>query len=154
MADIQERIKNLGKLFKEMQVKQIEGVSVIYVVVLLPQRWIIDETIREKYGVDVLEGKEEPGEYYFCADASVGFDKVFDAIDFCVRVNKEAMERTQIFQEKLNKLKELFGNEEISIEELKTLDFTFQKKKQTARKPKKTQIEEIAEQEMEDGKNE
>ena len=149
MADIQERIKKIGNLFKEMQVTQVDGVSVIYVVVVFPARWIVDDTIKEKYEVSVMEGNY-PGEYYFCADIDTGFDRVFDAVDFCIQVNKDAMERAKIFQEKLLKLKELFGNEEVSVEELKGLEFVLGKKKKPQTK-KKTPIEEIADQEMDGG---
>ena len=147
MADIQDRIKKISGLFKEMQVTQVDGVNVIYVVVVFPDRWIVDDTIKEKYEVSVADGNT-PGEYYFCADIDTGFDRVFDAIDFCVQVNKDAMERAKIFQEKLMKLKELFGNEEVSVEELKGLEFVLAKKKKPQAK-KKTPIEEIADQEIE-----
>ena len=147
MADIQDRIKKIGGLFKEMQVTQVDGVNVIYVVVIFPDRWIVDDTIREKYEVSVMEGNNS-GEYYFCADIDTGFDRVFDAVDFCIQANKDAMERAKIFQEKLLKLKELFGNEEVSVEELKGLEFVLGKKKKSPTK-KKTPIEEIADQEIE-----
>ena len=147
MADIQDRIKKIGGLFKEMQVTLVDGVNVIYVVVIFPDRWIVDDTIREKYEVSVMEGNNS-GEYYFCADIDTGFDRVFDAVDFCIQANKDAMERAKIFQEKLLKLKELFGNEEVSVEELKGLEFVLGKKKKSPTK-KKTPIEEIADQEIE-----
>ena len=147
MADIQDRIKKIGEMFKEMQVTQVDGVNVIYVVVTFPNRWIIDDSVREKYGVSVMEGNAQ-GEYYFCAEIDAGFDTVFDAVDFCIQVNKDAMERAKIFQEKLTNLKELFGNEEVSVEELKGLEFVLGKKKKPQTR-KKTPIEEIAEQEIE-----
>jgi hypothetical protein len=147
MADIQDRIKKIGNLFKEMQVTQVDGVSVIYVVVSFPDRWIVDDTVKEKYEVSVMEGNAA-GEYYFCANIDTGFDRVFDAVDYCIQVNKDAMERAKIFQEKLLKLKELFGNEEITVEELKGLELVLGKRKKPQTK-KKTPIEEIADQEIE-----
>ena len=133
MPDIQNRINSIGKFFKEMQVTQVDGTSVIYVVVSFPNRWIIDESVSEKYDVNVMDGKE-PGEHYFCAEMNTGFDKVFDAIDYCIGVNRDAMERAQIFQEKITELKEIFGNEENSIDKLKTLEFVFQKQKKITKK--------------------
>ncbi len=146
MADVQDRIKSIGQHFKEMQVTQVEGTNVIYVVVLFPERWIIDDTIPEKYDVNVMDGKT-PGEYYFCAEMEVGFDKVFDAIDYCIGVNKDAMERAQLFQEKINELKEIFGNEENTIKKLRTLEFTFPRQKKEINK-KKSPVEEVAEKEL------
>ena len=101
MADIQSRIENVKPYFKGMQVTKVDATNVIYVIVSFPSRWIIDEGIQEKYDVSVMDGKE-PGEFYFCAEMEVGFDTVFDAVDQCIQVNKDAMERAQLFQEKIN----------------------------------------------------
>ena len=153
MATIQERIKKLGPLFSEMQVTKVSDmdnnpIDVIYVIVTFPHNWIIDDAVKEKYSVSVMEGNGAPGEYYFCADISVGFDAVFDAVDYCIKSNKEAAERAKIFQEKIVQLKEIFGNEEITIEELKNLDFVYSKKKKTPNQKKKTPLEEVAEKEI------
>lgn len=136
MGDIQYRIESLGEHFKEMQVTEVDGTNVIYVVVSFPPKWIVDDEVQKKYDVSVMNGKE-PGDYYFCADISTGFDAVFDAIDHCIGVNKDAMERAQIFQEKIAELKEIFGNGTNSIARLKTLEFVFppQKKSYTRKTP-------------------
>ncbi len=152
MADIQERIKNTGAFFNGMQVTKVDDTDVIYVIVHFPPRWIIDDIVKEKYEVSVIDGKTE-GEYLFCAEMSVGFDAVFDAIDHCITVNRDAAERAQIFQDKINELKEIFGNEENSIKKLKTLEFTFPRQKKEANK-KKTLVEEVAEKELDIQNNE
>jgi hypothetical protein len=146
MADIQSRIENVKPYFKGMQVTQVDETNVIYVIVSFPSRWIIDEGIQEKYDVSVMDGKE-PGEFYFCAEIGVGFDTVFDAVDQCIQVNKDAMERAQLFQEKINELKEIFGNEENTIKKLRTLEFTFPRQKKDMNR-KKSPVEEIAEKEL------
>jgi hypothetical protein len=135
MNDVQYRIDKIKQYFKEMQVTNVDGTNVIYVVVSFPQRWIIDHEITEKYDVNVMDGKEQ-GEYYFCAEMKVVFDKVFDAIDHCVSVNKDAMERAQIFQEKIAELKEIFGDGTKTIEELRILEFTFPPQKKSVKRPK------------------
>lgn len=152
MADnIQDRIKKLSGIFKEMQVTKVETdaeeTNVIYVIVTFPPRWVIDESVEEKFDVSVREGNIA-GEYYFCTDMTTGFERVFDAIDYCIQVNKDAMERAKIFQEKLLKLKEIFGNEEVSVDELRALEFTYQKPKKKPVQKKKTPIDEIAEKEI------
>ena len=152
MADIQERIKNTGAFFNGMQVTKVDDTDVIYVIVHFPPRWIIDDIVKEKYEVSVIDGKTE-GEYLFCAEMGVGFDAVFDAIDHCITVNRDAAERAQIFQDKINELKEIFGNEEYSIKKLKTLEFTFPRQKKEANK-KKTLVEEVAEKELDIQNNE
>lgn len=146
MADIQDRIENIRQYFKGMQVTKVDDTDVIYVIVSFPSRWIIDDTIKEKYDVSVMDGTN-PGEFYFCAGMDTGFDTVFNAIDHCVGVNKDAMERAQIFQEKINELKEIFGNGEYSIKELRTLEFTFPPQKK-GKSRKKSPVEEIAEKEL------
>lgn len=152
MADIQERIKNTGAFFSGMQVTKVDDADVIYVIVHFPPKWIIDDTVKEKYEVSVIDGKTD-GEYLFCAEMAVGFDAVFDAIDHCVAVNRDAAERAQIFQDKIKELKEIFGNEENSIKKLKTLEFTFSKQKRETNK-KKTPVEEVAEKELDIQNNE
>ena len=149
MADIQERIKRAGEYFNGMQVTKVDDTDVIYVIVRFPVRWLIDDTVQEKYDVSVVDGKT-PGEYLFCAEMAVGFDAVFDAVDQCIQVNKDAMERAQLFQEKINELKEIFGNEENTIKKLRTLEFTFPRQKKEAAR-KKSPIEEVAEKELGNG---
>ena len=146
MNDIQERIARVKEYFNGMQVTKVDGTDVIYVIVTFPDRWIIDDGIEEKYDVSVRNGKE-PCQYYFCAEMEVGFDKVFDAVDHCIGVNKDAMERAQIFQEKLKELKEIFADGTRAISDLKTLEFVFPPQKKGIKR-KKTPIEEIADKEL------
>ena len=148
MADIQERIKKTGAYFGGMQVTKVDDTDVIYVIARFPSRWIIDDSVQDKYEVSVVE--QSDGEYLFCAEMSVGFDAVFDAVDHCIQVNKDAMERAQLFQEKINELKEIFGNEENTIKKLRTLEFTFPKQRKETNK-KKSPVEEIAEKELNAG---
>lgn len=145
MAGIDDRIKSLGELFKEMQVTDVGGVNVVYVVVRFPERWIIEDGVEEKYEVSIREGSTT-GEYYFCAELEIGFERVFDAIDHCIGVNKDAMERAQIFQEKLMELKEIFADGTTPIKKLKTLEFTFPRQKKDL-PPSKMLVEEIADKE-------
>ena len=103
--------------------------------------YVLDEN-----GKPLMDGNE-PGEHLFCAEMSTGFDKVFDAVDHCVRENREAMERAQLFQEKINELKEIFGDEGNSIKRLRTLEFTFPKQRKDVSR-KRQAVEEIADQEL------
>lgn len=153
MNDMQYRIEKISDYFREMQVTQVDGTNVIYVVVSFPPKWIIDDEVEEKYEVSVRDGRE-PGEYYFCAEISVGFDKVFDAIDHCIGINKDAMERAKIFQEKINELKEIFGNDTYTIAQLKSLDFVFPPQKKKAPAKKKGPVDEIVEKEISKEKEE
>ena len=146
MNDVKYRIDKIRQYFKEMQVTTVEDTNVIYVVVVFPPQWKIDDEVIQKYDVNVMDGKDV-GEHYFCAEMSIGFDKVFDAIDHCIGVNKDAMERAKIFQEKITELKEIFANGTTSIEELRTLEFTFPPQKK-GMKIKKVPGSEVTEKEV------
>lgn len=121
--NIRERIKLLGDYFNEMKVASGEnGEEYIYVTVVFPREWVLDGRTLEKYNVGC---SNENGLTYFWADLDTDFETVFDAIDFNIKVNKEAQEKVVLFNQKLTELRELFGDESNDIEKLRTLQFTF-----------------------------
>ena len=103
-----------------------DGTQVIYVVVRFPYNWIIDDDLEKKFGVTVAQGSNAE-EYYFCTDIDSGEQVLFDAIDYNIEKMKEAIERAQLLSKKTTELKSLFENENITIEELRTLKFTYGK---------------------------
>ena len=117
---IKERIEKISQYFKEMQITTVNGKQVIYVVVSFPRNWIIDESIEEKFGIAVSQGTNLT-DYYFCADIDSGEDVLFDAIDYNIEKMKEAIERAQLLSIKTKELKSLFEDENITIEELRSL---------------------------------
>ena len=127
MMDIKDRIKKLGKYFQGMQIVTTDdGSQVIYVVVKFPYNWIIDDELEKKFGVTVAQGNSAE-EYYFCTDIDSGEQILFDAIDYNIDKMKEAIERAQLLSKKTTELKALFENETVTIEELRTLKFTYDK---------------------------
>ena len=122
--NIKQRIEKIQQYFKEMQIVTVEGKQVIYVVVNFPRNWIIDEEIEKKFGITVSQGTNVT-EYYFCTDIDSGEDVLFDAIDYNIDKMKEAIERAQLLAAKTRELKELFENESVTIEELRTLEFVY-----------------------------
>lgn len=125
--DIKDRIKKLGKYFQGMQIVTTDdGSQVIYVVVKFPYNWIIDDELEKKFGVTVAQGNSAE-EYYFCTDIDSGEQVLFDAIDYNIDKMKEAIERAQLLSRKTSELKALFENENVTIEELRTLKFTYDK---------------------------
>lgn len=128
--DIKDRIKKLGKYFKRMQIVTTDdGTQVIYVIVRFPYNWIIDDELEKKFGVTVAQGNNDE-EYYFCTDIDSGEQIIFDAIDYNIDKMKEAIERAQLLSKKTNELKSLFENENVTIEELRTLTFSYNKNNQ------------------------
>ena len=71
-----------------------------------------------------------------------GFDVLFDAIEYNIERMQTAMERAKLFREKTQELQELFANEEITIEQLRGLDFTYKNKKKKITLPKTEEIKE------------
>jgi len=128
--ELSERIKKLGKYFNEMQIVEENGTNIIYVAVTFPSRWIIDEEFANSKSVTVMEGTIS-GQYYFCTDLDTGADVIFDVIDDNIEKMKEAIERAQLLATKTKELKELFENEDIKIEKLRALKFSFDEMAQT-----------------------
>lgn len=126
--DIKDRIKKLGKYFQGMQIVTTDdGSQVIYVIVRFPYNWIIDDDIEKKFGVTVAQGSNAE-EYYFCTDIETGEQVLFDAIEYNIDKMKEAIERAQLLSRKTNELKLIFENENVTIEELRTLKFVYDNK--------------------------
>lgn len=122
-TDLKDRIKLLGEYFNEMKVASGEnGEEYIYVTVTFPREWVLDGRTLEKYGVGC---SSENGITYFWADLNTEFSTVFDAIEYNIKVNKEAQEKVVLFNQKINELREIFADENNDIEKLKTLSFEF-----------------------------
>lgn len=119
--NIKERIKKISEYFKEMQVIDVDGVQTIYVVVKFPNGWKIDNTLEEKYKT-IVEVGNEPNEFYFFTELE-NEENVFNAIEYNIEKMKDAIERATLLKQKINELKELFQDESISIQTLRTLNF-------------------------------
>jgi len=143
--NIKDRIEKIKEYFKGMRVDTDNGENAIYIIVQFPPKWIVDNTIEEKYGINVIQGNEYPGQFYFCAEMEVGFDVLFDAIEYSIDKMLTAQERARLLKEKAEELKELFIDETIPIEALRTLTFTYKTAK--PKKVSKTKKEEIKTQE-------
>lgn len=122
--NIKERIKNIKEYFKEMQIVTIEDEQIIYVVVKFPHGWVIDSDVEIKYNVTVEEGNA-PNEYYFSTDIESGENVIFDAIEYNVEKMKDAIERAQLLKQKMIELKNIFENDEITLDELRHLKFSY-----------------------------
>ena len=145
--NISDRIKKISNFFVEMQVTTVEGENIIYVIVNFPQKWMLDNKFNESVGVDVIQGKG-PGQFLFATSFENGFNVIFDAIDNNITKMKDAEERMRLMSEKMNELQDLFEDESIPLENLKTLELTFRNR---TRKPKKE--EELKEENKEEDNN-
>ena len=130
--NIQERINNLGDYFKGMQVNAENGI--IYVTVQFHKGWACSEVTEHNFNVKAVQD-DMPGLFYFFTDMEVGFDKIFDAIDYNIRFNEEAQAKVNLLREKIEELRTVFESEDIDT--LKTLEFKYKKKVKKTSKNKK-----------------
>lgn len=122
MADISQRIANIKEYFREMKVANTEEGDFIYITTVFPPSWVLDNRTVEKYGVECVH---ENGLTYFWGKMSVGFEAIFNAVDFNIKVNREAQEKAVLFNEKVKDLQQIFENEDYDIEKLRTLQLVF-----------------------------
>lgn len=128
---LQERIEKLNTYFDSMNVSAEE--KIIYVRVVFPQGWACSEVTEHNFNVKTVKD-ELPGYFYFFADINIGFDKIFDAIDYNINFNLDAQEKVNLLREKIIELKKIFEEEEINV--LKTMEFKYKKKKAKSKKNK------------------
>lgn len=142
--NIKERIERLGEYFNSMNVAAENGI--IYIHVKFDKGWGCSELTEYNYNVKCVKD-ETPGYFYFFADMEVGFDKIFDAIEYNIKFNEEAQEKVSLLMTKIEELKNIFENEQIDT--LKTLEFKYKKKcpKKIKNKTKEDSIENIKENE-------
>lgn len=124
----EDRISKISQYFKGMQVTELQGQKIIYVIVQFPTHWRIGDA-GEKFNVTVRPGKDYPGQIFFFDDFSNGLENIFDAIDYVIATSTAIEERNKILQEKINDLSVLFADPSIPLSKLSTLSFSFAKRK-------------------------
>lgn len=132
--NIKERIKRLGTYFNSMNIAAEN--NIIYVLVSFPQGWGCSEVTEHNFNVKTVRD-ENPGYFYFFADMEIGFDKVFDAIEYNIKFNEDAQAKVALLRNKIEELKNIFEQEDIQT--LETLEFKFKKKTTKSPKSKKTE---------------
>lgn len=131
--NIKERIERLGVYFNSMNVAAEN--NIIYVRVQFPKGWGCSELTEHNFNVTAVTD-DIPGYFYFFANMDIGFDKIFDAIEYNIQFNEEAQAKVSLLREKIEELKTIFENEDINV--LRTLEFKYKKKKPRTVVQKKT----------------
>lgn len=138
MANMQERIAKLGKMFAGLNIgNDNNGKQFIYLELVFPKGWGVSGLIKDRFQVNVVKNDSGTG-YYFWAPIETGFDAVFDAADFNIKANEEAQEKKDFLAEKTKELQKLVIEEDMSV--LKTLEFKIKRKK-TAKKKVEEPVE-------------
>ena len=113
---VEDAIKALGGMFREMKVEAINNEPVVYVVVAFPENWRVNaEETKEKFNVSYAFNENLS---YFFASLDTGSEPVFDAVLFNMKRNQEAQERYDMLQRKKNELSVLFQTKSKELEEL------------------------------------
>lgn len=124
--NIKERIKQIKEYFREMQIVTVDGEQIIYVRVEFPHGWVVDNSLEDKFNVTIERGNN-PTEYYFSTDIETGEEAIFDAVETNIKNMKNAIERAQLLKSKVTELSKIFQDDNISLEELRSLKFTWDK---------------------------
>lgn len=94
----------------------------IIISLLFPSKWTINKPLNKNVRFEKIEER-----YYYAISISNNVDEVFDVIYDTIKYNKEVEEKTKLFKEKIEELKNIFANENIEV--LKKIEFKIKKKR-------------------------
>jgi hypothetical protein len=117
---IQDKINSLKPYFKLFNIA--DGVA--YALIEMPKKWVVPSDISEKFMISTKEVSGKDSGVYFFADMNENtnaIDSVFDSIEYTINFNKLLEERTEVFCELVNRLKEISSTE--PVERLRKLQF-------------------------------
>ena len=148
---IGERISALGNLFLGFNIGNAkDGSQVIYLEVAFPEGYGVSSLVEKKFNVKSVKTQKGPNTYYFYTPLlTVGFDNVFDAVEFNIKANEEAQERRIFLAEKIKELEKIVSEE--PMEKLKTLEFKFIPKRKNKASSIPAEIENKEEEKEDDG---
>ena len=136
--ELQKRIDKAKPYFQLFNISE----NVAYSLMKMPSGWTVPSDLSKVYGVQVKKDTASQYGVYFFVDLlenTNGITAIFDAIDYTIEFNMTIEERTNIFKEKAELLKNLIYSE--PIDKLKTLEFTFKKRPKKAKQIEKVVTE-------------
>lgn len=138
--NMQKRIEKISQYFTDFKVSE----GLVYITVKFNKKWQVpsNELLDEMFKVNYVKKNDGTGYYFFSAIEN-GMYNVFDAVDFTIEFNLNLEEKTNLLQEKINELKELFMV--LPIETLRTIKFKYTekrtKKNKTTEEPNKQVVD-------------
>ena len=139
---LQERIKKNEEYFKGMEIIN----NTVIIKVVYGDKWGAYPSQDER--IKVAKSEETPNEWFYYGDYSYTMiDEIFDLIEETIDMNLSAIERLQLFNQKMEELKDLFSNEPLG--KLKTIKFVFEEEKKSKRNNKKKKTTVIEEPQVE-----
>lgn len=112
---MQKRIENVKEYFVAFNIAE----NTAYAQLRFPTKWDVpsNEILEENF--NTRSAIENDGSVYFFSDMSNGIMNVFDAVDFTIEYNKDLEEKSELFREKIEELKQIFATK--TLEELRNL---------------------------------
>ena len=112
---MQKRIENVKEYFVAFNIAE----NTAYAQLRFPSKWDVpsNEILEENF--NTRSAIENDGSVYFFSDMSNGIMNVFDAVDFTIEYNKDLEEKSELFREKIEELKQIFATK--TLEELRNL---------------------------------
>lgn len=126
--DIQNRIKNIEPYFKGLEYIS----NYILVKVFYKTNWNVLPSNNEN--VKISQDDNDKNLYYYYTDKSNDCNIIFDLIDKTVKFNMESEDKVNLLKEKVEELRKLFLEYDIST--LKKLKFSFDTKRKYTKKSK------------------
>lgn len=119
---LQNQIEIYSNYFRSIEI--IEDALIISV--KYPDKWDVYDS--EDGQIRAVKSEDFPNVWLYWANKNqVTIEDIFKLIDNTITTNKNAIAKVDLLSEKFNQLKELFASE--PLDKLKTLEFTFSKKK-------------------------
>ena len=131
--DVEKRIENIKEYFLGLKIEKYYDekgnyVPTIFASIVFPPHWEIFPNMLEKFNVDTRKDENIANQFYFWTDFEIGFDAIFDAIEYNIEKNKAAQEKKEIFKEKFEEFKSIFEEDDITISQLKSLTINYRGK--------------------------
>lgn len=146
---MQDRINKISQYFKGMNVDSESGI--IYLTIIFPEKWSVNPQLLNQFNVECTAMESIKGGYYFYTNFNNGFDVLFDGVDCIINLNQQIQEKIDLLTAKINELKSLFQEFDISV--LKTLKFVYKTKKNKAPKKEKPEIKTVENESIEKPEN-
>lgn len=129
----EERIEKLKPYFVSLQIDAQEGAVLLLIKFPVNSGWKLPkiEYTKEKYKTEYAQDQNG---IYFATDISNGIDILFDCVEYIIEYNKTIQEKNELFNNKVEELKNIFSKEPLS--RLYKLEFMFSDKGEGEEKEK------------------
>ena len=138
MKSLQERMNDMKPYFRAIEVYN----NALMVRVIFPSNWKVYD--RQDSVIKVTPSETNANEVIYYADsAEATYEDIFDLVEETIKANQDIVLKLKLLKDKVEELKEMFSR--LPYEELVTLEFVTQAKKEVKPKRKYTKKKKEAE---------